>query len=162
MNQGEFEQIGTPQDLYHHPKTAFVAGFVGDSNRWSGIVKASDATGGKVETEQGLPMSFSSAGGQAIQEGSKVTVFVRPEFIRTVRAGETGLNANAGENRMDGIVDSLLFNGANSRVLVRTGSGELVETDVTLTGDNDLKPGEDVHLVWSSKQSMCFADQGSA
>ncbi|WP_305988470.1 ABC transporter ATP-binding protein [Roseibium sp. MMSF_3544] len=162
MNQGEFEQIGTPQDLYHHPKTAFVAGFVGDSNRWSGVVKASDGTGGKVETEQGLPMSFSSAGKQAIQEGSRVTIFVRPEFIKTVRPSEAESTAEAGDNRMEGVVDSLLFNGANSRVLVRTGSGELVESDVTLTGDNDLKPGEDVQLVWSSRQAMCFADQGSA
>ncbi|MCX2721036.1 ABC transporter ATP-binding protein [Roseibium salinum] len=46
MNQGLFEQIGTPQELYNRPKTAFVAGFVGDSNRWSGTVKASDGTGG--------------------------------------------------------------------------------------------------------------------
>ncbi|CTQ57741.1 ABC transporter ATP-binding protein [Roseibium album] len=162
MNQGEFEQIGTPQELYHHPSTAFVASFVGDSNRWSGVVKSSDSTGGKVETEQGLPMSFSSAGEKTMQEGSRVNIFVRPEFIRTVRAGGGDLQDAAGENRMDGIVDSLLFNGANSRVLVRTGSGELVESDVTLTGENDLKPGEDVHLVWSSKQSMCFADQGKA
>lgn len=162
MNQGEFEQIGTPQELYHHPKTAFVAGFVGDSNRWSGVVRASDGTGGRVETEQGLPMSFSSAGQTAVQEGSKVNIFVRPEFIKTVRAGDAGLEAGSGDNRMDGIVDSLLFNGANSRILVRTGSGELVEADVTLTGDNDLKPGEDVHLVWSAKQAMCFAEQGTA
>lgn len=162
MNQGEFEQIGTPQELYHRPKTAFVAGFVGDSNRWSGTVKASDGTGGKVETDQGLPMSFSAATGQTISEGSKVDIFVRPEFIRTVRISEAAANAADGDNRMDGVIDSLLFNGANSRVLVRTGSGELIESDVTLTGDNDLKPGEDVSLVWSSKQAMCFARQESA
>src|SRR5262245_41749862 len=36
MNDGRFEQIGSPQELYHSPKTGFVAGFVGDSNRWPG------------------------------------------------------------------------------------------------------------------------------
>ncbi|NNC27565.1 TOBE domain-containing protein, partial [Salinisphaera sp. USBA-960] len=59
-------------------------------------------------------------------------------------------------------IDSLLFNGANSRVLVRTGSGELIESDVTVTGNNDLKPGEDVRLIWSSRQAMCFARAESA
>jgi spermidine/putrescine transport system ATP-binding protein len=162
MNQGLFEQIGTPQELYHHPKTAFVAGFVGDSNRWSGTVKSADATGGMVETDQGLSMSFSAGSGQTIRDGDKVDIFVRPEFIRTVRAAETDQAAADGDNQMSGIIDSLLFNGANSRVLVRTGSGELIESDVTVTGNNDLKPGEDVRLVWSSRQAMCFARPESA
>jgi spermidine/putrescine transport system ATP-binding protein len=38
MNEGKFVQIGTPQELYHNPSAAFVAGFVGDTNRWSGRV----------------------------------------------------------------------------------------------------------------------------
>src|SRR3984957_16625677 len=29
MNNGRIEQVGTPQELYHHPKTRFVAGFIG-------------------------------------------------------------------------------------------------------------------------------------
>ena len=29
MNQGRIEQIGTPHELYHHPRTRFVAGFIG-------------------------------------------------------------------------------------------------------------------------------------
>lgn len=159
MNEGLFEQIGKPQDLYHNPRTAFVAGFVGDSNRWSGTVKSSDGTGGKVETEQGLAMSFSSRGDAIIPEGSSVDVFVRPEFIKTVRSAEADSAESRNDNTMRGVVDSLLFNGANSRVLVRTGGGELVESDVTITGDNDLTPGEDVHLVWSARQAMCFARQ---
>jgi spermidine/putrescine transport system ATP-binding protein len=36
MNGGRFEQVGTPQELYHSPSDGFVAGFVGDSNRWQG------------------------------------------------------------------------------------------------------------------------------
>ncbi|MFN3628399.1 MAG: ABC transporter ATP-binding protein, partial [Parvibaculum sp.] len=42
MNGGRFEQIGTPQDLYHKPASGFVAGFVGDSNRWQGKVASMD------------------------------------------------------------------------------------------------------------------------
>ncbi|MTH99072.1 ABC transporter ATP-binding protein [Roseibium sp. RKSG952] len=162
MNQGRFEQIGTPQELYHKPTTAFVAGFVGDSNRWSGKVKSSDGSGGKVETDQGLQMAFTSAGGQKITDGTEVDIFVRPEFIHTVRkSGSSNAYPNA-DNSMDGVVDSLLFNGANSRVLVRSGKGELIEADITLTGHDDVKPGEEVSLVWSSKQAMCFASQGAA
>lgn len=162
MNQGQFEQIGTPQELYHHPKTAFVAGFVGDSNRWTGKVKSSDGSGGKVETEQGLEMAFTAAGGEKIQEGAGVDIFVRPEFIHAVRRTDAESASAAGDNRMEGVVDSLLFNGANSRVLVRGPKGQLIEADVTLTGHDDIRPGENVYLFWSSKQAMCFASQGVA
>ncbi|MCX2721035.1 TOBE domain-containing protein [Roseibium salinum] len=104
-------------------------------------------------------MSFSAGAGQTIEEGARVEIFVRPEYIRTVRAAEAGKLAADGDNRMDGVIDSLLFNGANSRLLVRAGSGELVEADVTLTGENDLKSGDEVCLVWSPRQAMCFARQ---
>ena len=36
FNQGKIEQIGTPAELYEHPATPFVAGFVGVSNLVSG------------------------------------------------------------------------------------------------------------------------------
>ena len=159
MNKGSFEQIGTPQDLYHHPKTAFVAGFVGDSNRWSGTVRDCDATGGKAETDQGLPIGFVSHDRAPVSTGDRVDIFIRPEFIETLRIEQADRAGLPGDTQMDGVVDSLLFNGAKSRVLVRTGSGALVESDVTLTGDNDLQPGERVRLVWSSKRSMCFTAQ---
>jgi spermidine/putrescine transport system ATP-binding protein len=57
---------------------------------------------------------------------------------------------------MDGKVDSLLFNGANSRVLVRSGNGELIEADVVLTGGHaDLKPGM-TSRFHGRRQTMSF------
>ncbi|MBI4585695.1 MAG: sulfate/molybdate ABC transporter ATP-binding protein [Planctomycetes bacterium] len=43
MNQGAVEQIGTPDELFHHPKTEFVMSFLGQVNRFHGRVE-----GGKV------------------------------------------------------------------------------------------------------------------
>jgi spermidine/putrescine transport system ATP-binding protein len=40
MNEGVFEQVGTSRELYYNPTTAFVAGFVGESNRWRGEVES--------------------------------------------------------------------------------------------------------------------------
>ena len=36
MNQGRFDQVDTPQNLYHRPRTPFVARFVGENNAWTG------------------------------------------------------------------------------------------------------------------------------
>ncbi len=159
MNQGRFEQIGSPQQLYHSPASAFVAGFVGDANRWNGRVLEAANGGIRVETAAGLGLGCTAGSGQKLQNGDSVEVFVRPEFIRTVRREAA---TAADQNGLEGVVDSLLFNGANSRVLVRTGTGELVEADVTLTGGNDdVKPGETVVLSWSADQTLCFASQAN-
>ena len=163
MNDGRFEQVGTPQELYHDPHTAFVAGFVGDNNHWTGKVEAVSGDRVDLVTGTGLTMAGYLRGTSPAAQGGGLTLYVRPEFITTRKAKDDApADTSDGQNSLTGKIDSLLFNGANSRILVRTGSGELVEADVTLTGDNDLKPGEDVHLVWSAKQAMCFAEQGTA
>jgi spermidine/putrescine transport system ATP-binding protein len=159
MNRGRFEQIGTPQELYHQPRTAFVAGFVGDSNRWTARVTARNGAGGRAETAQGLQIAFTAGADQAVSVGDTVQIFVRPEFIRTLRASDA---MTGDDNVLAGVVDSLLFNGANSRVLVRTGHGERVEADVTVTGQGDIRPGEAISLVWPARQTMCFAVAGQA
>ena len=84
MNAGRFEQVGTPQELYYRPQTAFVAGFVGDNNRVAR--HASDASSGdrmSVATEDGLDAARRAAA--ASRAGDASTVFVRPEAIALAR-----------------------------------------------------------------------------
>ena len=157
MNHGRFEQVGTPQQLYHSPSSAFVAGFVGDANRWDGRVLEAGNNGVRVESSAGLGLTCTAVGEQSLQPGDGVEVFVRPEFISMERSHTASVSDN---NSLEGYVDSLLFNGANSRVLVRTGTGDLIEADVTLTGGTgDVKPGEKVLLTWAADQALCFAAQ---
>ncbi|SFR15758.1 ABC transporter ATP-binding protein [Poseidonocella sedimentorum] len=155
MNAGRFEQIGRPEELYHAPATAFVAGFVGDSNRWSGTARGTEGETVHIETETGLALGGSPRGTAPIAAGTAVEVFVRPEFITVTRATEPAPEA---ANHHDGTIDSVLFNGANSRVLVRPPAGGLIEADVTLTGGtSDLRAGDAVRLSWDAAQTMVFA-----
>ncbi|MGB0844723.1 MAG: ABC transporter ATP-binding protein, partial [Alphaproteobacteria bacterium] len=161
MNEGRFEQIGRPEELYHKPATSFVAGFVGDSNRWVGKVADFSGDTVKVETSAGLTMLCGKQAGQQLEKGQKVDIFVRPEFIYPNKPNLTASKQTATgseNNSLSGKIDSVLFNGANSRVLVRTASDELIETDVVVTGgSDDFRPGDEVNLQWSEKQTMCFA-----
>lgn len=154
MNQGRFEQIGTPQDLYHKPASAFVAGFVGDSNCWSGTVVQKTATEVRLTSQSGLDIVAKS---NASIAGDQASVYVRPEFI-SVELGESFEQPlSSTVNTLHGKIDSLLFNGANSRVLVRDKSDALIEADVTLTGGTgDPKPGDEVRLSWDVEQANCF------
>ena len=155
MNEGRFEQVGKPEELYHKPATSFVAGFVGDSNRWAGKVEQISDGVAKVATEAGLSMLCKLQAG--VVTGAPVSIFVRPEFIGAQRAGEAG-PPDANSNALAGKVDSVLFNGANSRILVRGPSAELIEADVVVTGGtSDLRPGDAVQLSWAPEQAMCYA-----
>jgi spermidine/putrescine transport system ATP-binding protein len=157
MNEGRFEQIGRPEELYHAPQTAFVAGFVGDSNQWNGKVTGTSDGVVRVTTDAGLTMLCRPGGGQKPADAQNVTIYVRPEFITAQRLGAGGADS-MGTNTLKGRVDSVLFNGANSRVLVRGPSGELIEADAVVTGSpEDLHEGDEVVLGWSEQQTMCFA-----
>ncbi len=155
MNHGRFVQVGTPQELYFEPRSAFVAGFVGDSNRWSGRVEETDGTEAKVITNNGLPMVVTAAGEVGLSKGDPVDIFVRPEAIVL---GQDADGAGACENRLRGRVESILFDGANSRVMVRhpaTGDDIMAALPQTIRLMG-LARGADIHLGWDPLQAKCF------
>jgi spermidine/putrescine transport system ATP-binding protein len=80
MNQGKFEQVGTPQQLYYEPQTPFVAGFVGANNRMAG--RATEVKGDQVSvtTAKGLVIPARAIG--KLAQGDAVEAFVRPEVAR--------------------------------------------------------------------------------
>lgn len=97
MNHGRFEQIGTPDEIYNHPKTSYVAMFVGNANILTGVVESVDSerTDGAsdqitVRTDAGkVKVSMNNVNitaepdkGYLPQKGEKVTIAVRSENIR--------------------------------------------------------------------------------
>ncbi len=162
MNQGRFEQIGSPQHLYQQPATAFVAGFVGDANRWEATVTNCEESQLGTMTGAGHSITGHTQNPSVAGVGDKVSIYVRPEFIRVNRSGESTGSSTADtaefHNELAGQVDSVLFNGANSRLLIRTDEHQaLIEADANLTGGlDDFKEGENVTLSWSSLQTRCF------
>jgi spermidine/putrescine transport system ATP-binding protein len=156
MNAGRFEQVGAPQDLYYGPRTAFVAGFVGDSNRWHGRVVDRDASSLKVETESGTLVIC--AGADHLAAGAKVELFVRPESIAIHGPGEIAPSGAGPRNEQTGVLDDLLFNGANSRALVRTDKGEVIAVALPQTGAaRQLREGAPLSLSFAAEHCLCFA-----
>ena len=156
MNAGKFEQIGTPQELYYHPDTAFVAGFVGDSNHWHGKVERADKDGVKVVSADGVELLATPAGVAPLSQGSEVDIFVRPESV--VLSEEADRIAGM-ENRIDGELVSVLFNGANSRALIRDrATGGELDVALPQTGEfSTLNRGQQVYLGWGMAQAKAFA-----
>jgi spermidine/putrescine transport system ATP-binding protein len=157
MNHGKFEQLGTPQQLYYEPATAFVAGFVGANNRIFGRLKGHDADIAEIETSDGWTVHARKSG--QIAAGGHVEAFVRPEAA-TLERDESLLPQN--QARYVGTVQSLLFDGANSAVLLHEDLTRF-EFRVALPQTGrfaDLKVGERVYFSFDPQRAVCFSSHG--
>ena len=154
MNRGRFEQLGTPQELYYTPASAFVAGFVGANNRIVGRLTALDGDIAEVASTQGWQVRARLSG--ALPSGAAVEAFVRPEVAMLER--DAALLPPA-LPRHSGTVQSLLFDGANSAVLL-TEETSRFEFRVALPQTGrfaDLKVGERVFFGFDPLRAICFA-----
>jgi spermidine/putrescine transport system ATP-binding protein len=159
MSHGRFEQLGTPQDLYYRPQTPFVAGFVGANNRIVGRAAHTDGPLAEVATADGWVVHALKSG--TISAGDAVEVFVRPEVAILAR---NAADLPAGQPRHSGEVQSVLFDGANSAVLLQEAQTRR-EFRIALpqTGQfSDLKPQEKVVFSFDPSRAVCFPARAGA
>ncbi len=158
MNNGRFEQIGPPQEVYHRPATSFVAGFVGDANRFTARVASVNDSALTLTTQAGGQIAVRAAA-STFQVGQQVEVFLRPEAIELVG---TDAGAQHGHNISPCTVSSVLFNGANSAATVRdSASGGLINVALPQTGAfANLKAGDTVYTRWEPDKARCYAVAG--
>jgi spermidine/putrescine transport system ATP-binding protein len=160
MHQGRFEQVGTPQELYYQPQTPFVAGFVGANNCLQGRATAVDHDSITLVTADGLELRARPMGavgvGDTVRVGDAVQAFVRPEVARIARQADTFVGQ--GQVAYGAQVESILFDGANSAVLLREEKTRL-EFRIALpqTGQfQDLVVGERVFFGFDPQRAVCF------
>jgi spermidine/putrescine transport system ATP-binding protein len=116
MNRGRVMQTGTPDDVYDRPDSAFVATFVGEMNAMDGKVVSAMDRAALVDTALG---GFRAANPKGLRPGDEAILFVRPEKMRLLDAGEDADNSIAARvARRD-------MEGAWSTVVVHAGGREL-------------------------------------
>jgi spermidine/putrescine transport system ATP-binding protein len=120
MRGGDIEQCGEPRELYESPATAFVANFLGASNLVP--VSVAESNGGGARLGMG---SFSlRAETCALSAGDDAVAMIRPENVRLEAHGA------AGENRVPGMVEEVVYLGFHQEVRVRLATGTLVKADI--------------------------------
>jgi spermidine/putrescine transport system ATP-binding protein len=159
MSRGRFEQLGTPQDLYYRPQSPFVAGFVGANNRIVGRTTRTDGTLAEITSADGWVVRALKSGTIAV--GDAVEVFVRPEVATLARSAD-GLPP--GQPQHAGEVESVLFDGANSAVLLlEAATRREFRIALPQTGQfSDLKPREKVLFSFDPTRAVCFAARADA
>ena len=135
MSHGRIEQLGTPTELYEHPATAFVAGFLGVSNLIPGTVSGADT----VRLSSGSVVRVPAAA-LAGRTGA-VAVGIRPEKIE--------LGQGQG-NELVGTVVEQAYVGVATQYIVETACGRLtVYRQNASPGLNGAAPGQQLTLSWS-------------
>jgi spermidine/putrescine transport system ATP-binding protein len=143
MNAGRAEQVGSPEEIYDRPSTAFVAGFIGQANLWPAqFVAADSATSGTVSVA-GTPVAVGADPG-VLRAGAALTVMVRPERVRL-----SAVAPGPGHGGVPATVRDLVFQGPVVRCgLVLADGTDAVAHVPTADPDRPGAPGAAVWLVW--------------
>ena len=155
MNKGKFEQVDTPRNLYAKPLTPFVARFVGENNQWSARVTGLDHNPDRqtalIRTPEGN--AFKTIMRDRLEPGDEIDLFLRPESI--VLEPDSSIETL---NRFTIIVKSILFDGANSRILAQLPESEReIQISLPQTGQFDyIQPGDRIEAGWSPESGISF------
>ncbi len=144
MRDGRFEQIGTPAEVYDHPKTSYVANFVGSANVLSGTVTTTCRDRLSFRTDDGA--GEVSTRGAKIKEGQAVTFAIRSELINLVprECEALGLRATVKEKNYAG--------GVLQMIVCLSDGSELVSSRHGI--DSPLTPGDEVLVTWQPEHAV--------
>jgi spermidine/putrescine transport system ATP-binding protein len=124
MNRGRVEQLGAPKDVYEEPETVFVADFLGISNLLSATALRAETGGCRVRV--GEFELLASRGDLGAQGATRLVI--RPERVRLEP------HSSAGENRLPGLIERIVYRGSNNQVFVRLSGGEQIQALVQNSG----------------------------
>ena len=146
MKNGVFQQVGTPSEIYDHPKNSYVASFVGSANVLRGKALIKDGE-----------FRIAYAGGTAPvappahlpEEGAPIAVAVRSEYVDFLEAGEEGIPA---------VVKEKSFSAGMLRIALTLDNGdEIVASRHGI--DFSLAPGDRVAFSFAKEHAVIVEDK---
>ena len=144
MNNGKFEQIGTPREIYEHPQNKFVANFIGESNIFEASVVSETGTTGTLTLmmENGHVL----AEGEGFKYDEIVYLCLRPENIEISTSTREGFT-------LKGFVRDHVYVGNIVKTVVELPNGKTVQVNRNPHGEL-IKPGMLVNLFWDPKDAV--------
>ncbi|PLX33224.1 MAG: ABC transporter ATP-binding protein [Hyphomicrobiales bacterium] len=141
LNEGRIEQVGSPLELYHHPKTEFVAGFIGaPSMNFINVEGGQDGVRyGGVDIPLGKPAANAARLG------------IRPEHVQLGAPGQGAFAANV-------LVKEAL--GGETFLYTETEGGDQVV--IKMDGDDTTAIGDNVSLSFPAERIHLFTAEGAA
>ncbi|MEP6979939.1 MAG: ABC transporter ATP-binding protein, partial [Nakamurella sp.] len=149
LNKGKVEQMGSPVELYENPSTAFVSGFLGQSNLLPATIVS---RAGDVITLNSEGFRLAMPAARAHSEGPDVQVGVRPEKIQIADEGQAPATANV----IDGMIVDASFIGVSTQYLIRTPALEELSVFSQNTATTLRAVGERVSVHWDPAHTFAL------
>jgi spermidine/putrescine transport system ATP-binding protein len=149
MNEGVIEQLGSPRDIYEHPGTRFVAGFIGTSNLLTGTASKISGTDAIVQVSADEQIIVPTRG-LGVSEGDLLEITVRPEKIElsSARPANTGC-------ALRGTVTEVVYLGTSTNFAVSTSTGAdiVIFRQNSAATDDAASRGDEIWLSWQPQHA---------
>ena len=142
MNRGRLEQVGTPEEVYNHPETKFVADFIGESNIIEGYVE--DMTEDSIEVTMESGKAVIPETGYRMEE--MVYLCIRPENLKISTEPKEGF-------RFRGQVREHIFIGSTNKTMIEMPNGQMLKS-VTPAEDELIPVGTAVNVFWNPGKAV--------
>jgi spermidine/putrescine transport system ATP-binding protein len=186
MNAGKVQQIGTPREIYEHPKNRFVADFIGETNFVPAKVKEIEQF---VTLDIGSVEVLGAADNRSLSIGQHVTLAIRPEKINLYPIGEVEVSEaldldeiaelfgnappegkiNMGEylalerNKVvvNGRIKQAVYIGTDTRYEVSLGNATNLIVRMQNYGsryDNPFQNNDEVYVHWAAENAQVLTE----
>lgn len=144
MHDGILEQLDTPTEIYEHPKTRFVAGFIGESNIFDGEVIKVDGNALTVETEAGILKVC----GEGFKVNEEMHVSIRPEYLEVSKTPVEGFD-------IVGTIKDFIYQGTVVKTAIDLKNGQEVKFS-RFEQDQSVSEGEKVYIHWRPEKAVAI------
>jgi spermidine/putrescine transport system ATP-binding protein len=148
MNAGQVEQIGTPREIYDHPESVFVAGFIGQANLWPVTITA--RRDDRCDVLVGGTTASSHCDRDDLVAGADAVLMVRPERVTVSTEPPAGGDVAS----VRATVVDLVFQGPVVRYELRLADGHAVIAHIPARRDDLPIPGDPVCASWPPEASV--------
>ena len=144
MHDGVLEQLDVPMEIYEHPKTKFVAGFIGESNIFDGKVTDKKDNVLTVQTEAGMMQVC----GADFEVGEEMHVAIRPEYMDVSKTPVEGFD-------LPGTVKDFIYQGTVVKTALDIKNGQEIKYS-RFEQDTDIAEGNQVYVYWRPEKAVAI------
>ena len=155
MHEGRIDQIGSPEEIYECPQTAFVADFIGDTNLFAGTVESIDRSTITVRTSANLKIIVQQSDMWSGVTGDSVVVSVRPEKVY-LNLYQPEVSVNCFEGRLK----NTMYMGTHVHYVVELASGDKITVRQPNTGGSFPDAHTPIYAYWGTNDCLALTDRG--
>ncbi len=138
INKGKIEQIDTPENIYRHPNSIFVADFIGEANIIDAKVVEKNVNSYKVSLENKYSFDVNI---DAAKKGEMIKLVIRPENVNVYRREKKDV--------MGGVITTITYSGDSTKLTINI-TDELI-INARITDENKYHEGDLVFIDFNKE-----------